>query len=95
MLIQDCAVPIYLTCRAPLTSANYTTKGYLWTVQFNKLGGERRDVFIEKSKNQYPDKFEASIDSQTGLACLFKLGKFKKYWSRFVEERVEKGYNCI
>ena len=47
---------ISIACRAPLSNASYTVCGYLWTVQFNKLGGERRDIFIEKSKNQV--KFE-------------------------------------
>ena len=84
---------ISVACRAPLSTANFSVKGFLWTVQFNKLGGKRQDVFIEKSKNPYPDRFEAAIDSQTGLACLFKLGRFKKYWPKFVEERVEKVLN--
>ena len=39
-----------------------------------------------------PKNFEQAIDSQTGMPCLFKLGKLgKKYWAKFVEERVEKG----
>ena len=84
---------VSLACRAPLSNSNFTVKGFLWTIQFNKLNGVRRDVFIEKSKNPYPDRFEAAIDSQTGLACLFKLGKFKKYWQKFIEERVEKVLN--
>ena len=84
---------ISLACRAPLSTANFSVKGFLWTLQYNKLGGKRHDVFIEKTKNPYPDRFEAAIDSQTGLACLFKLGRFKKYWPRFVEERIEKVLN--
>ena len=36
--------------------------------------------------SQYPEKFEAAIDSQTGLGF-----QFKKYWGKFIEERVEKG----
>ena len=84
---------ISIACRAPLSTANFSVKGFLWTVQYNKLGGERRDVFIEKVKNPYPERFEAAIDSQTGLACLFKLGRFKRFWPKFVEERVEKVLN--
>ena len=43
---------VSIACRAPITTANFSINGYLWTVQYNKIGKERRDVFIKKSDNE-------------------------------------------
>lgn len=49
--VQELA-DVSIACRAPITTANFSINGYLWTVQYNKIDKERREVFIKKSDNE-------------------------------------------
>ena len=42
-------------------------------------------------KFQFPDKFEAAIDKQARIPFSIDLGPYKKYWAKFVSEKVGKG----
>ena len=39
------------------------------------------------------DKFEGQIDSQAGIPFQSTMGKFKKYWPKFIAEKVDKVLN--
>ena len=82
---------ISLICRNPISTHDLKLKGYLWLVQYNRKNKIQKSVFIEKKANMKPAVFEQAIDSQHGLAFRMDIGRYGRYWSRFVSEKVERG----
>ena len=80
---------ISLGCRNAISTANLSHKDYLWSVKYNHEGVQKK-VFVKKSIQLDPHKFEAAIDSQHGLPFSMILGPYRKYWAKFVNEKVAK-----
>ena len=87
--IEDLA-DISLACRHAISTSNLALKGYIWSVKYNQHQGIVKSVFVKKSVMTDPIKFEQAIDAQHGLPFSMTLGPYKKYWAKFVQEKVQK-----
>ena len=50
-------------------------------------------MFVPKTATETFAKFENQVDLQAGIPFQSHLGKFKKFWSKFLAERIDKVLN--
>ena len=81
---------ISLACRHAISTANLSLKGYIWDVKWNRQSSVVKSVFVKKTSMLDPVKFEAAIDSQHDLPFHMNIGPYRKYWTKFVNEKVNK-----
>ena len=63
-------------------------------IQFNQEDPVvRKRVFVPKAATETYAKFENQVDLQAGIPFQSHLGKFKKFWPKFIAERIEKVLN--